>query len=122
MNAIQYYIIDGFIKNKNPSDHEPTPSEDGEADEDGETRADHQEEHDGETSVDGEDEAETMKKPSSRKATKLKVDQKKLDEYNPDLDGETTPTAVASESSSQGEQEGQALLDKKGPGEDMKKS
>ena len=29
MNALQYYIIDSFIKNKRPSEHEPIPSEDG---------------------------------------------------------------------------------------------
>ncbi|KAL6714643.1 hypothetical protein ACLMJK_008068 [Lecanora helva] len=29
MNAIQYYIIDSFIKDQKPADHEPIPSEDG---------------------------------------------------------------------------------------------
>ena len=28
MNALQYYIIDGFIKDQKPPDHEPIPSED----------------------------------------------------------------------------------------------
>jgi hypothetical protein len=29
MNAIQYYIIDSFIKEQKPTDHQPLPSEDG---------------------------------------------------------------------------------------------
>ena len=29
MNAIQYYIIDSFIKEQKPRDHQPLPSEDG---------------------------------------------------------------------------------------------
>ena len=32
MNALQYYIIDSFIKDQKPNQHEPLPSDDGEED------------------------------------------------------------------------------------------
>ena len=122
MNALQYYIIDGFIKNQKPSDHEPIPSEDGEADEHGNIRADQQEQDDRDASFSDEDEAEIIKKSSPQKVTKLKVDPKKLDEYDPELDGEISPAATGSESSSHGERGDQALLGSKDKGEDPKKS
>ena len=92
MNALQYYIIDSFIKNQKPSDHEPIPSED-------EDEADHAQRSRG-LSVDGasdsetEDETEVTKKAQTVKASKLeeerlnsKGEPKKIDEYDPDLDG-----------------------------------
>ncbi len=92
MNALQYYIIDSFIKNQKPSDHEPIPSED-------EDDTDHDEIRRG-RSIDGvsdgesEDEAEVAKKGGTVKFSKpreehpnSKEEPKKLDEYDPDLDG-----------------------------------
>ena len=105
MNALQYYIIDGFIKDQKPSDHEPIPSEDGEANGDGDHRINDQNRDEAFSSG---DEADAIKKssrrgsktPSTQKVTKLKVDPKKIDEYNPELDGETSPVDTGSGSSS----------------------
>ncbi|MCJ1255635.1 hypothetical protein MMC24_003452 [Lignoscripta atroalba] len=134
MNALQYYIIDGFIKDQKPSDHEPIPSEDGEAEEEiNQHRAqrrrsrDRQREGEGDMSgsFDSDDDAviakqadstkrqeQESKPPSSDKATKLNVDSKKLDEYNPNTDGEESPTVVGSGSNSNGEEE-RSLLPQK---------
>ena len=46
MNALQYYIIDGFIKNQQPSEHEPIPSEDGEAEEEEEGEEEEEDDED----------------------------------------------------------------------------
>ena len=116
MNALQYYIIDGFIKNQKPSDHEAIPSDDGDANEhgsDGSSDLDRE-------SLGSEDEADVIKKssrtgiktPSSQRVTKLQVDPKKLDEYNPDLDGETSPTDIGSGSHSLGKDVDGSLLAK----------
>ncbi|MCJ1473323.1 hypothetical protein MMC13_001974 [Lambiella insularis] len=127
MNALQYYIIDGFIKNQNSSDHEPIPSEDGEADE---SQGQMQQDGDRDASIDSEDEPEDVKakkasagvrKPSSSRVAKLKLDQKKLDEYNPDHDGEDSPTVVGSGSNSLGKNEDESLLQKGNKAESQKK-
>ncbi|MCJ1243603.1 hypothetical protein MMC30_000800 [Trapelia coarctata] len=113
MNAIQYYIIDGFIKNQAPSDHELIPSEDGEVDdEDGARR---QQEEDWDLSFDGQEEGpdpngHSRNGSKADRATKLKVDANKLDEYNPDRDGDSSPTAVGSDSNSLGKGEDESLL------------
>ena len=115
MNAIQYYIIDGFIKNQRPSDHEPIPSEDGESDD---NHGRHQQDEDWDASIDSDDETEDMQKKSLREdrktpsnpVTKLKIDPKKLDEYNPDQDGEASPTVVGSTSNSLGKDEDESPL------------
>ncbi len=96
MNALQYYIIDSFIKNQKPSDHEPVPSEDEDDTDHGETRRGRS--FDGASAGDGnsvsEDEAGATKKAETVKTSSLKEDgtspkeePKKLDEYDPDLDG-----------------------------------
>ena len=110
MNAIQYYIIDGFIKNQKPSDHEPIPSEDGEADEHGSNGSG----DDQDDLIGSGDEVDVIKKSSriDSRVTKLKVDPKKLDEYNPDLDGETSPADVGSGSNSLGKDVDHSLLAK----------
>jgi len=118
MNAIQYYIIDGFIKNQKPSDHEPIPSEDGEPDD---THNRHQQDEDWDTSIDSDDGGDDIQKkepgegrkpPSSSRVTKLKVDPKKIDEYNPDQDGEGSPTVIGSGSNSLGKDEDESLMGK----------
>ncbi|KAI9701802.1 MAG: hypothetical protein M1836_001146 [Candelina mexicana] len=119
MNALQYYIIDSFIKGKPEGDHEPIPSEEGDSDDDVEERT-------GRPSLEGASEpigsaqggAEAVmakeaaalkesqanrKPPDPKRVTKLKIDSKKLDEYNPDTDGEESPTVVGSASNDEGE-------------------
>lgn len=94
MNALQYYIIDSFIKDQMPSDHGPVPGEDG----DGESTDEHNrrrsrnEDGDGaygtdagnETTKDGAE----IKVSEGKDKPKLKVEPKKLDEYDPAIDGE----------------------------------
>ncbi|KAL8797825.1 MAG: hypothetical protein Q9195_000177 [Heterodermia aff. obscurata] len=101
MNALQYYIIDSFIKNQNPTNHEPIPSDDGE-DEDDETDGRHgrRRSRGGPEQYDSEDE-DTAKNGETIKATELsdkadppdrvsksKSKPKKLDEYDPATDGD----------------------------------
>lgn len=105
MNAIQYYIIDGFIKDQKPSDHEPIPSDDGgESDDEGDRRIRRRRSGDAESRPDGAydiDEEDTLKDPNNAKTTevsdkkdvpngaaKLRSDPRKLDEYDPAIDGE----------------------------------
>ncbi len=78
MNALQYYIIDGFIKNQKPSDHEQIPSED-----ENEDAAEEWRESDEEYNSASEDEL-------ANKTPKLeaKPPSKNLDEYDPLKDGE----------------------------------
>lgn len=128
MNALQYYIIDGFIKNQKPSDHEPIPSEDGEPDDYADGRVGPQE-RDGWDVVDEseDDEAEIVKrhgtkKPLSKKATGLKVDPKKLDDYDPNRDGEDSPTVTSSGSNDLSKKEDTALSSKNVEGPDGKRS
>ena len=87
MNALQYYIIDSFIKDQKPSDHESIPSDDGQGD-----MEDSRDEN--VLLEDGEEETALIKKtPDARakekeeKEAKAKVDLKKLDEYDPSTDG-----------------------------------
>lgn len=121
MNAVQYYIIDSFIKNQKPTDHEPIPSEDGEDDEDeGNGQNRRRRSRTLEHSVDGAllesgDEAEITKSIGKAKAAELEnesaksnsvskssPDSQKLGEYNPDTDGEESSTVVGSGSTSAG--------------------
>ena len=127
MNALQYYIIDGFIKNQKPSDHEPIPSEDGEADDHSDGHVEPREQDDWDAATGGEDGvAETVKKPSyngttrssSKKTTGLKVDPKKLDEYDPNRDGEGSSTVTSSGNSELNKTEDKALDGKNGEGKD----
>lgn len=84
MNALQYYIIDSFIKDQKPQDHEAVSSEDEEED-----MLDDHGEHDG---ADGGAVEETLKG-----GTEIKVadkdnphpkDPKGVVEYDPAVDGE----------------------------------
>lgn len=113
MNAIQYYIIDGFIKNQAPSDHEPIPSEDGEGED--EDHAQQQQEEDWDSSFAGLEETPDPKVHSRNgskadRIAKSKIDPNKLDEYNPERDGDSSPTAVGSGSNSLGRAEDESLL------------
>ena len=109
MNALQYYIIDSFIKNQQPADHEPIPSDDGESEHD-ETddrhsrrrsrgEAEQYDSQDEETAKSGEtvkatelsDKADPPDRPS-----KLKSSPKKLDEYDPATDGDRGSSSASS--------------------------
>lgn len=87
MNALQYYIIDGFIKNQNPSGHEPIPSEDNEGN--GQDAWDA-------SLVGGED----MLANSKQFHKKLRSTHKKPEDYDSDLDGDDSPTIAAGGSGS----------------------
>ena len=99
MNALQYYIIDGFIKDQKPGDHEPIPSDDGEeSDDEGDRRARRRRSRGPDQGLDGtyeNDEDESVKAAAvSDKGSlpdgvaKLRSDPKKIDEYDPANDGE----------------------------------
>lgn len=85
MNALQYYIIDSFIKLKE-TDHERLPSED----EDGRDPFDDAlVDSDDEASISGESN-ESVKLSSSRTFKKTQKGQGSgREEYDPDLDGQT---------------------------------
>lgn len=78
MNALQYYIIDGFIKNQKPSDHERIPSEDENEDAAEEWRGSDEEYN---SASDDELVAKTSQPEASQPS-------KKVDEYDPQKDGE----------------------------------
>ena len=113
MNALQYYIIDGFIKNQKPADHEQIPSED-EEDEGLDGHENHRRtgsrslrnrlDENSDTAVDEIDTPKTAddRKLLARKLSRDSKDVKLLDEYNPATDGERT---ASSSSSSLKEQE-----------------
>jgi len=105
MNAIQYYIIDGFIKDQQPGEHEPIPSDDGEEGDDERDRRTRRQTPGGseqrvETAYDS-NEDETAKNPKNVEATEVsdkgevptgdvtsRSASKKLQEYDPATDGE----------------------------------
>lgn len=93
MNALQYYIIDGFIKNQKPSDHEQIPSEDED-----EAAAEEWRESDEDYNSASDDALIT--KTSQPEANQPSD---KMDEYDPQKDGERSEGS----SSSRG-QEGRA--------------
>ncbi|KAI1107807.1 vacuolar membrane protein-domain-containing protein [Jackrogersella minutella] len=85
MNALQYYIIDGFIKMKEPT-HEVLASEDGD---EGSPFDDALAESDDDGSISGESN-ESMKLSTSRNFKKSqKGGDDGREEYDPDLDGQT---------------------------------
>ncbi len=100
MNALQYYIIDGFIKNQKPADPEADYNNPG-ADDDMGTRRPRvqaEDEHagDGEDGLGLRDEAATASDVEDKPllaggVVKLKIDPKRLDEYDLSTDGETSP-------------------------------
>ena len=94
MNALQYYIIDSFIKDSKPAQHETEPGDDGEDD-------DMADSEDGIAEVvDGEEEAALIKKDAVVKAKEKKGkdaiaddDPKAHSEYNPALDGASSDSS-----------------------------
>ena len=91
MNALQYYIIDSFIKDQKPSDHEPIPSEDGDSEDiDHHGRARHPDSVGSDGRGDSPEVTETSKDGPEIKVASpdVKMDPRKLDEYDPAVDGE----------------------------------
>lgn len=85
MNALQYYIIDSFIKQQKPQDHEPIPGEDGEDD--------LVDEHGQRGEVDDGTAEVTINESRRDKTidgdkTQARVKSKNVDEYDPATDGE----------------------------------
>lgn len=110
MNALQYYIIDSFIKDQKPSDNGTDPSEDEDEDsidEHGRTRRQRRlsrgDGHDGAHDTDPGDEitrdGAEDKVSEGKDKPKLKGEPKKLDEYNPAIDGEGSGSSGEAESS-----------------------
>ena len=124
MNALQYYIIDSFIKNQKPTDHEPIPGEDGDDDEneegDGNSGARRRASRFAQHSLDGApmepaDEAALTKGAGNVEANEVSSKTTKSDnrsdsaagllkagEYNPATDGDESSTVVDSGSTSSG--------------------
>lgn len=105
MNALQYYIIDGFIKDQRPGDHEPIPSDDGEENDDEGVRrtarrrsAESEQQSEGAYDSDEEATAKNLKSveapevsdkgATSTGSVKSRSDLKELKEYDPAIDGE----------------------------------
>ena len=108
MNALQYYIIDSFIKDQKPSDNGPDPSEDEDEDsidEHGRTRRRRSrgEGYDGAHNTDAGNEitkdGAEIKTSEGKDKPKLKVEPKKLDEYDPAIDGEGSGSSGEPENS-----------------------
>lgn len=99
MNALQYYIIDNFIKNQKPSDHEQIPSEDEDEEDIDERRRSEGLDFDGSFDSASDDEGPKQAEASktsevedkelkSDKESTRKKSTKGLDEYDPATDGE----------------------------------
>ena len=106
MNALQYYIIDGFIKGKkSPEGHEPLPGEDPSAgDDSGLSRSGvvPPSANAWDASFESEDEVDGLKNGNERArlmkpAPKVKVEDGQQ-EYDPELDGESDSPASGSSS------------------------
>lgn len=100
MNATQYYIIDSFIKNQKPLEHEPLATDD---EYDGTAEVTHFGEESGSSdeinSGDEDDVPEDLEvktKLPKKRVTSLKD----RHNYDPQVDGESSPTVVGSSSSS----------------------
>ena len=88
MNAIQYYIIDSFIKDQKPPEHEQIPSEDEDEDDFDERRRSHSRAHGHDGDSDNENDDEADKHGGTSRISKAEDSPKKLKEYDPETDGE----------------------------------
>ena len=102
MNALQYYIIDGFIKDKKPAELEPLPGEDPASGPD-ELRLPHSG-NAWDASFDSEDEVDGLKTPGNERtrlmkpAPAVKVEGEPQQEYDEEVDGEDGSPASGSSS------------------------
>ena len=90
MNALQYYIIDGFIKDQHPDDHEQVPSDGGDNDEDNEERRRLRRSRESDGVVDDDEEVIKASDADDKEPTTDRISRLKVDEYNPSTDGERT--------------------------------
>ena len=103
MNAMQYYIIDGFIKNKKPAEHEPLPGEDEGSEREELAHPPHSS-NAWDASFDSEDEVDGLKRGSQDERTRLvkPAPTVKVDDgaqvYDPEVDGESASPASGSSS------------------------
>ena len=97
MNALQYYIIDSFIKDQKPPDHDSILGEHGDGDnidEHDPIRRRHSQgggqdgAHDTSAGEENIKDGTAIKVSEGKDEPKLKVEPKKLDEYDPAVDGE----------------------------------
>ena len=102
MNALQYYIIDGFIKDQKPQNHESVAGDDGH-DDDMDNSYDEVE-----AVEDGEEETALIKKENDARAKEKeekeansKAGPKKLDEYDPAFDGASSSSRGSERDESQ---------------------
>lgn len=113
MNALQYYIIDGFIKDQKPADHEAVPAEDEDGDieytesddgsDAGRRRRSETENRGGHSHVEPEESKDEVgvavkesgaKRPNAGKTMpRSKNDESKQNEYNPETDGASSSSA-----------------------------
>ena len=107
MNALQYYIIDSFIKDKKPADHESVPSEESEEGEGGRLRRSQESRRS--DSIDGDDEIDAVKDRAtvrttggspdpaiSDKTPAEQMQRQKIDDYDPMVDGEASSSSHGS--------------------------
>lgn len=119
MNATQYYIIDSFIKNQKPSGHEPLPSDDGDGDngdsndgtDDGGPFVDPLSRTNDEVDPEAEDEVAKKEAVDIKaranplgKGNQSNSGAKGRHSYDPQFDGDGSPTVVGSASNSEREQ------------------
>lgn len=106
MNALQYYIVDSFIKNQKPKEPEPGSSEDGEDSDSESDEPDHRRRHSEHVDVRSQDEPalakngadvtvteQKEKNLASDRVSQLRADPKTLEEYNPDTDGASSSSS-----------------------------
>jgi hypothetical protein len=114
MNATQYYIIDSFIKNQKPSEHDELAGEDGDSD-DGTDGSDPFDDPTAgsveDLGLDDEDELPKKEAVDIKTNTRAETKDgrkssalKDLHNYDPQFDGESSPTVVGSASNSEREQ------------------
>ena len=108
MNAIQYWIIDGFIKDQKPQGMEAVAQEDNDDDDQSGTVVTQAEAYD-EDAVEGVDGVEHAKElPESKMKVRKKRSPDELifsagvHNYDPETDGEESPTVLGSGSGSSG--------------------
>lgn len=115
MNALQYYIIDSFIKDQKPVDHEAVPGgEDVDDDDDGQDHLDARrqgaDDDDDERLGDGEEEAALIKKDADAMAKKKAEESEKKEDANTEADPkalqEYDPTTDGASSSGSGSRDG----------------
>ncbi|KAH9909148.1 vacuolar membrane protein-domain-containing protein [Xylariomycetidae sp. FL2044] len=98
MNALQYYIIDSFIKMKDTG-HERVPSEDHERDPFDDALIDSDDDDDDNSDSGESSESVKLSKPKFKNSG-VRASKSNLEEYDPDLDGQTVVGSSRSQTES----------------------